>query len=60
MDRFQLAAAVIVLPLAAPAADLTVPTADAYKQVVMAMASQFEASTGHIPEKMPPATRPTR
>jgi hypothetical protein len=36
-----LTAAVIVLPLAAPAADLTVPTADAYKQVVTAVAPQF-------------------
>jgi molybdate transport system substrate-binding protein len=43
----SLTAAVIVLPLAAPAADLTVLTAGAYKQVVTAMAPQFEASTGH-------------
>jgi molybdate transport system substrate-binding protein len=43
----SLTAAAILLPLAAPAADLTVLTAGAYKQVVMAMAPQFEASTGN-------------
>jgi molybdate transport system substrate-binding protein len=41
-----LTAAVIVLPLTAPTADLNMPAAGAYKQVVTAMAPRFEAATG--------------
>lgn len=40
-------AAAIVLPLTASAAELTVLTSGAYKQVVAAMAPQYEASTGN-------------